>query len=216
MKKSGSWLVRYALEQVGVRHTFGIPGVHNTEIYDQLASSESIEPMLVTHEAYGAFMADAVSRCSDALGTLVIVPAAGVAYASAGIGEAFLDGVSMLVICGGIRTDTGHGYQLHDVDQHAMLAPITKGTWKAETHADIVPMIFAAAQLATSGEPGPVFVEVPVDLQLFKGEVGELPSYQAPVLETTIDTEAVAAAARMLALAEHPALVRRLGRLWRQ
>jgi acetolactate synthase-1/2/3 large subunit len=206
MKKTGSWLVRYALEQVGVRHTFGIPGVHNTEIYDQLASSPSIEPMLVTQEAYGAFMADAVSRCSDSLGTLLIVPAAGVAYASAGIGEAFLDGVAMLVICGGIRADTGHGYQLHDIDQHAMLAPITKGTWKAETQADIVPMIFAAAQLATAGEPGPVFVEIPVDLQLFKGEVGELPVYSNPVVESAIDDEAIAAAVRLLLDAEHPAL----------
>ena len=206
MKKTGSWLVRYALEQVGVRHTFGIPGVHNTEIYDQLAASESIEPLLVSHEACGAFMADAVSRCSDALGTLLIVPAAGVAYASAGIGEAFLDGVAMLVICGGIRADTGHGYQLHDIDQHAMLAPITKGTWKAVTHADIVPMIFAASQLATAGEPGPVFVEIPVNLQLFRGEVGELPTYQAPVADHALDTEAIAAAASMLAKAEHPGL----------
>ena len=42
MKKSAAWLTRHALEQIGVRHTFGIPGVHNTEIYDELAASESI------------------------------------------------------------------------------------------------------------------------------------------------------------------------------
>ena len=43
MKKSGAWLVRYALEQIGVRYTFGIPGVHNTEIYDELENSETIQ-----------------------------------------------------------------------------------------------------------------------------------------------------------------------------
>ena len=88
MKKTGAWLARYALEQIGVRFTFGIPGVHNTELYDELAQSESIKPILVTHEAGGAFMADAISRTSNQIGTLVIVPAAGAAYASAGIGEA--------------------------------------------------------------------------------------------------------------------------------
>jgi hypothetical protein len=41
---TAAWLIRYALEELGVRHTFGIPGVHNIELYDELASSESIEP----------------------------------------------------------------------------------------------------------------------------------------------------------------------------
>ncbi|MFB3078653.1 MAG: thiamine pyrophosphate-binding protein, partial [Lysobacterales bacterium] len=102
MKKSGAFLVRHALEQLGVRFTFGIPGVHNTEIYDELATSQLIRPLLVTHEAGAAFMADAVSRTSDSIGTLVVVPAAGLTHAMSGIGEAFLDGIPMLVISGGI------------------------------------------------------------------------------------------------------------------
>ena len=77
MKKTGAFLVRYALENLGVRYTFGIPGLHNTEIYDELASSELIRPLLVTHEAGAAFMADAVSRTGDSIGTLLVVPAAG-------------------------------------------------------------------------------------------------------------------------------------------
>ena len=68
MKKSGADLVAYALEQVGVEFTFGIPGVHNTEIYDALARSEKITPLLVTHEQCASFMADAVSRTSSSIG----------------------------------------------------------------------------------------------------------------------------------------------------
>ena len=56
-KKSGAWLVRWALEQLPVTHTFGIPGVHNTEIYDELNKSERIHPVLVTHEAGASFIA---------------------------------------------------------------------------------------------------------------------------------------------------------------
>ena len=177
MQKTAAWLARHALEQVGVRYTFGIPGVHNTELYDEFAASGSITPVLVAHEGGGAFMADAVSRSGAGLGTLLIVPAAGVTHAASGIGEAYLDGIPLLVIAGGIRRDTGRAYQLHDMDQHALLAPITKGRWRVDTHAEVVPAIYEACRLAMSGEPGPVFVEIPVNLQLMTGEAGDIPEY---------------------------------------
>ena len=117
MKKTAAWLAVRALEQIGVRYTFGIPGVHNTELYDELNSSEQITPVLVTHEGGGAFMADAVSRCGGGIGTLVIVPAAGFTHAASGIGEALLDGIPMLILSGGIRQDADKRYQLHEMDQ---------------------------------------------------------------------------------------------------
>ncbi len=177
MQKTAAWLARHALEQVGVRYTFGIPGVHNTELYDEFAASGSITPVLVAHEGSGAFMADAVSRSGAGLGTLLIVPAAGVTHAASGIGEAFLDGIPLLVIAGGVRRDTGRAYQLHDMDQHALLAPITKGCWRVDTHAEVVPVIYEACRLAMSGEPGPVFVEIPVNLQLMTGDAGDIPEF---------------------------------------
>ncbi len=207
MARTAASLLREALEAVGVRYTFGIPGVHNTEIYDELEKSRSITPVLVTHEGGGAFMADAVSRSGTSLGTLVIVPAAGVTHAASGIAEAYLDGIPMLVIAGGIRRDTGRHYQLHDVDQHALLKPITKGTWLVERHDQVIPTIFEAVRLATSGEPGPVFVEIPVNLQLFTGEEGThagwpgLPSPAAACDQSSIDD-----AVRLLAGARSPGI----------
>ncbi len=206
MKKTGAWLVRFALEQIGVRYTFGIPGVHTTEIYDELNKSESIQPILVTHEGGGAFMADAISRTSDQTGTLLIVPAAGVTHAASGIGEAFLDGIPMLVISGGIHTESGKSYQLHDIDQHALLAPITKKTYKVEKHEEIIPAIYEAYQIANHGEPGPVFVEVPVNLQLFPGEISETPPFVADVVEEQLDHAAIQEAAQMLYDASSPGL----------
>ena len=216
MKKTAAWLVRYALEQIGVKYTFGIPGVHNTEIYDELDKSELIEPVLVTHEGYGAFMADAVTRSSNSIGTLVIVPAAGATHAASGIGEAFLDGIAMLVISGGVRTDSDFSYQLHDMDQHKMLEPITKKTYKITHHDEVVSTIFEAYEVATSGEPGPVFVEVPVNFQLDKGEITHLPIFKAlqeklqaeksshPLSETAL--KSINMAAKLLANAENPGL----------
>ncbi|MDH4019947.1 MAG: thiamine pyrophosphate-binding protein [Xanthomonadales bacterium] len=206
MKKTGAWLVRFALEQIGIKYTFGIPGVHNTEIYDELNKSDSIQPVLVTHEGGAAFMADAISRTSSHIGTLLIVPAAGVTHAASGIGEAFLDGIPMLVISGGIRTDSGKTYQLHEMDQHALLAPITKKTYKVETYEQIIPAIYEAYQVATSGEPGPVFVEVPVNFQLFPGEVSEIPEFVATLSENQLDLKAIQRAAESLYEAASPGL----------
>ncbi len=184
MQKTGAWLVTYALEQLPIKHTFGIPGVHNTELYDELNKSAKIRPILVTHEGGGAFMADGISRTSDDIGTLVIVPAAGVTHAMSGIGEAFLDGVPMLVIAGGTRRDSDRSFQLHQWDQHAALEALTKKTFLIERHDEIVSTIFEAYKIATSDEPGPVFVEVPVEIQLFRGDVKTLPPYNPlPVAE---------------------------------
>jgi acetolactate synthase-1/2/3 large subunit len=200
-------LAREALEQLGIRYTFGIPGVHNTELYDQIGASESITPVLVAHEGGGAFMADGVSRTGAGVGALLIVPAAGVTHAASGIGEAFLDGIPMIVIAGGIRRDLGRAYQLHDMDQHALLAPITKARWRIERHADVIPVIHEAYRVATSGEPGPVFVEIPANLQLMPGDAGERPAF-VPAAPTGSRAAApdVARAAKALRGAKNPGI----------
>ncbi|MBV9564780.1 MAG: thiamine pyrophosphate-binding protein, partial [Bradyrhizobium sp.] len=206
MKRTGAWLAVYALEQIGARFTFGIPGVHTTELYDALNNSNRITPVLVTHEGGGAFMADAVSRLSDSVGVLTVVPAAGLTHAASGIGEAFLDGVPMLVVSGGSRTDTGHEYQLHQMDTHRFMGGLTKATFRVTGHDEVVPTLFKAYDIATSGEPGPVFVELPVNILIMTAEVGELPVFrpsQVPRIEAAAD---IAQAADLLAGARHPCI----------
>lgn len=204
MKKSGAWLARYALEQLGIRYTFGIPGVHNTELYDELNNSSQITPMLVSHECGGAFMADAMSRLSESVGTLVVVPAAGLTHAASGIGEAFLDGIPMLVICGGIRTDVDWQFQLHAMDLHQFMKGITKATYKIERAEDVVTTLFDAYRVATSGEPGPVFIELPMNVQMFPSEVGELPVWKAPALPAPAAKAQIDAAVTLLKHAKKP------------
>jgi acetolactate synthase-1/2/3 large subunit len=207
MKRTGASLVVHALEQLGVRYTFGIPGVHTVEIYDELNKSEQIRPVLVTHEVGAAFMADAVSRTTDTIGTLMIVPAAGVTHAMSGIGEAFLDGIPMLVITGGIRRDTGHYYQLHQIDQGRLAAAVCKRTYLLKSHQEIIPILYEAYDLATSGTPGPVLIEVPAELQMFAGEVDSLPDYQRKMpVAPPPDSKLVTEAADRLKAAQHPGI----------
>lgn len=206
MKKTGAQLVVYALEQIGIKYTFGIPGTHTTELYDAMNKSEQITPILVTHEGGGAFMADAISRTSDSIGVLTIVPAAGLTHAMSGIGEAFLDGIPMLVLAGGTHRASGKSYQLHQFDQMALAKSITKAQFLIEKHEDVIPTLYKAYDIATSGEPGPVFVELPVNLQLFAAEVKELPQYIPLKEKENPNQELIEQAVNLLSTAKNPML----------
>ena len=206
MKTTAAALVRHALEQIGVRYTFGIPGVHNIELYDELVGSEQITPVLVSHEGGGAFMADAISRATDTIGVLAIVPAAGITHSMSGVGEAFLDGVPMLIVSGGIRTDMKQSFQLHDVDQQALMKPLTKAQFKIERYEDAIPTVYQAYEIAVSGEPGPVFIEIPANLQLLTGHVDSMPVADIRIRRPELDQQQLRDAAAMLAAAEKPGL----------
>ena len=206
MKKTGAELLVYALEQIGVQYTFGIPGVHNTEIYDQLNSSKQIGPILVTHEAAASFMGLGVSCTSKSIGTIVIVPAAGVTNAMSGIGEAYLDGIPLLVISGGTRRDIGKSYQLHQLNHEKLVQAITKKYYLIENHEQIISTVYDAYNKAINGEPGPVFVEVPVEIQLFRGTVNEMPPYQPPKKAKTFGKDQIKKAAELLKNAKNPGI----------
>jgi acetolactate synthase I/II/III large subunit len=206
MRKTAARLTVRALENIGVRYTFGIPGVHNIELYDELNRSKLIHPVLVTHEMAAAFMADAISRTTDSIGTLAVVPAAGLTHAMSGIGEAWLDGIAMLVISGGVRTDIDKGYQLHELDQHELLKPLTKATYKITSNDTVTEQIHQAWLTAISDEPGPVYVELPANLQLKADDPG--PPSQTPEKPTprVAGHDAIEQAVALLGAAQRPGI----------
>ena len=183
MKLTGGQIVVRALEDEGVALAFGIPGTHNIELYDALAGSTKVRPVLVTDEQSASFMADAVWRASagSALACANVVPGAGLTHAMSGIAEAFLDDAALLVLGCGIRRDTGKAYQLHDVDQAAMVRPVTKAQLRPETGAELYAAVRDACRLAREAPAGPVFVEVPANLYLttHEGDFGS-PLHPAP------------------------------------
>jgi acetolactate synthase-1/2/3 large subunit len=171
MKLTGAEIVRRALEDEGIPFTFGIPGTHNIELYDALAASARVRPILVTDEQSASFMADAVARVSNALGCANVVPGAGLTHALSGIAEAYLDGIPMLVLACGIRRDTGHAFQLHDVDQLAIARPVTKAQFRPERGEDLYRTLREACAIARAAPAGPVIVEVPANHYLFRHPV---------------------------------------------
>lgn len=172
MKMTGGDIVVRALEDEGVPFAFGIPGTHNIELYDSLVRSRSVRPILVTDEQSASFMADGVSRSSGKLAVVNVVPGAGLTHALSGIAEACMDGVPMLVLACGIRTDTTRAFQLHDVDQLAIARPVTKAQLRPRQGSEIYATIRRACRLARSAPSGPVIVEIPVNYYLTRHEPG--------------------------------------------
>jgi acetolactate synthase-1/2/3 large subunit len=169
----GGRLVARALEDEGIELAFGIPGTHNIELYDALAASGRVRTILVTDEQSASFMADGAWRASGRLACVNVVPGAGLTHAMSGIAEAFMDTVPMLVLGCGIRRDTGRAFQLHDVDQAAMVAPVTKAQLRPASARELYATIRKACEIARSGAPGPVFVEVPAELYLLSHDVSD-------------------------------------------
>jgi len=179
MKVTGGDIVVRALEDEGVGFTFGIPGTHNIELYDSLARSSSVRPVLVTDEQSASFMADGVARASGRLAAVNLVPGAGLTHALSGIAEAYLDGIPMLVLACGIRRDTGRAFQLHDVDQLAIARPVTKVQLHAENGSEIYATVRRACQIARSAPAGPALVEIPAEHYFFRHDSAlELPDPQ--------------------------------------
>lgn len=211
MKRTGGEWVACALEDEGVSFAFGIPGTHNLELYDALAQSARVRPVLVTDEQSASFMADGVSRASGQLGVVNLVPGAGLTHALSGIAEAYLDGIPLLVLACGIRTDTGKAYQLHDVDQLALARPVTKAQLRPEHGTEIYATIRRACRLARAAPPGPVIVEIPVNHYLFRHEAEPGPADEPAHPRLEPRAEDVARAKRLLAESRRPLLYLGLG-----
>jgi acetolactate synthase I/II/III large subunit len=204
MTMSGASLVVKALEDEGVRFTFGIPGTHNIELYDALDASTTVAPVLVTDEQSASFMADGVSRSTGLVGVANLVPGAGLTHALSGIAEAYLDGIPLVVLACGIRGDTGKAYQLHDIDQLALVRPVTKAARRVESPDAIYTSVRAAFALARAAPAGPVVVEIPAEYYLLRHEASEPRFEQPPRALNAPDAESARRAVELLRSAQRP------------
>jgi len=203
MHKTGAQLVRYALEQLSIKNTFGIVGLHNRELYNELNESGSITPHLVNQELSAVFMADAISRTSSPgeIGAILITADA---IISQGIAEAFISGIPLLIIAGGPLANT----PTNGIDQQQLLQPVTKACFKITQLEDVVSTIFEAQQIAISDKPGPVFVEIPIDVQLHTEDLDKpLPVHLSAANQAELDQQQIDATARRLLNAQSPSLL---------
>jgi acetolactate synthase-1/2/3 large subunit len=166
---TGGELVARVLRRAGVSHVFTLCGGHILPIYDGCLT-EGIRLVDVRHEQAAAHAADAYARLTRGLGVALVTAGPGVTDAVTGVANAW-SARSPLLLIGGAAPQGLRGLgALQEMEQVAMLRPITKGAWSVVETRQIPEILGTAIRTALSGRPGPVFVEIPVDLLLNRVE----------------------------------------------
>ena len=160
-KLTGAQAVVATLMQEGTDCVYGIPGAQENELWDAM-KTKGLPYLLCTHEFSAAAMADGAARSTGKAGVMCVVPGPGVTNSLTGLGEALIDSVPIVCIVGDIaQGEKFRPFQVHCLDQVALLKPVTKGVF-AVAHVSQIPCaIRKAFALAMDGEPGPVAVVVP-------------------------------------------------------
>jgi acetolactate synthase I/II/III large subunit len=195
-KYTGAHVTAAALQQHGVGCVFGIPGAQENELWDAF-KTRGVPYLLVTHEFSAATMADGYARATGCPGVICVVPGPGVTNSLSGLGEALLDSVPIVAIVGDVGCGShARPFQVHSLNQVALLQPVTKGVFCPKSVAEIPFAIQQAFVCARSGEPGPTAVVIPYNFFL-EAEEFRVPPPPGP--ELTWNEDCVGQAIRLLA-----------------
>jgi acetolactate synthase I/II/III large subunit len=195
-------LARYlieALEAAGVRHVFGIPGVHNLELYRALEGS-SLRHVTGRHEQGLGFMADGYARLSGRPGVCFTISGPGVSNIATALGQAYGDSIPLLVIASqnrGGEAGSGRGF-LHELpDQCALAAAVAAESFAIAEPGQLPEVLARAFARFASARPRPVYIEIPLDLLAADAAGLALPAPASPAPDA--DPGALAAAGVLLA-----------------
>lgn len=203
-------LVEY-LERLEVDVIFGLCGHTIIALLDALRTS-SIRFITTRHEQVAAHAADGYSRVSGKVGVLLTHLGPGLTNAVTGVANAALDSVPMVVIAGDIPSHYfgRHAHQevlLHqDADQFRIYEPFCKRIYRVDRPADLPRAIERAFHLSQTGRPGPVLVDVPMDVFSADLPAGAFDRAPAEVSRPAIDSETAERIVTALATAERPVL----------
>src|SRR5437870_2434557 len=161
----GELLVR-RLREHGVRHVFGYPGGQLTPIYDALYQGPGIRHILARDEQAAGFMADGYARATGEPGVCLAVCGPGMLNAATPLATAFTDSVPILLLSGQVPK-AGRGSRsgyYHENDQLEACASFTKWRAYVDEVQNIRPQLDLAMAALTSSRPGPVLLEIPLDV----------------------------------------------------
>lgn len=198
-------LVR-TLEDLGVRLVFGLPGVHNLEIWNALGTS-AIRLVGVRHEQAAVYAADGYARATGRLGVALVTTGPGAANTLGATGEARASGSPVLVIAtdipAALRRPGVYRGVLHETrDQQAMFVPVTKHALTVTRAGEIADAVSRCGRDACGSPTGPVYLGIPTDLLAQRAAPhGAAPAVQ---VDTVDDPAKLARAAGLLRQARRP------------
>ena len=210
-------LVR-ALELEGVRYVFGHPGHGNTNILDAIYDSNQIAFKLTRHEQAAAHIADGYARICGDIGVCCASVGPGPANMVMGLASALAASSPVVAIFGGVISrwagrgqlqETSPFYGLPDQSFVQVLQPVVKKVWQVQ-HPDLIPeVVRKACALARAGNPGPVAIEIPWDLQAAFHDFDDIPQPErySHAGRVRADAAAISQAAETLHQGAHPIIV---------
>ncbi|HWU01735.1 MAG TPA: thiamine pyrophosphate-binding protein, partial [Novosphingobium sp.] len=165
-ERSGAQILVESLARQGVEYVFGYPGGAVLPIYDALFSEERIRHILVRHEAGAAHAAEGYARSTGKPGVVLVTSGPGATNAVTGIADAFLDSIPLVVITGQVPTALIGSDAFQEADTVGITRHCTKHNYLVKDPADLAAVIDEAFQVATTGRPGPVVIDIPKDVQI--------------------------------------------------
>jgi len=166
---SGAEIVFKSLEDQNVEFIFGYPGGAVLPIYDELKNHKSIKHILVRHEQGAGHAAEGYARSSGKPGVLLVTSGPGATNAVTALTDAYMDSVPLVCISGQVPTHLIGTDAFQEADTTGITRPCTKHNWLVKDVNDLGKIIHKAFEVATTGRPGPVLVDIPKDIQFNKG-----------------------------------------------
>ena len=168
---SGAQIIIETLIEQGVTDVFGYPGGQVLNIYDELyKASDRINHVLAAHEQGASHAADGYSRVTGKVGVVVATSGPGATNLVTGIATAMLDSIPMVAITGNVPTSLIGKDSFQEINIMGITLPITKHNYFVTDVNELADTIREAFQIAKSGRPGPVLIDVPKDVQIAKCE----------------------------------------------
>ncbi len=165
MKLTGAQVMVKCLEEEGVSTIFGYPGGAILPFYDALRDSDQIRHILTAHEQGAAHAADGFARASGKVGVCCATSGPGATNLVTGLANAFLDSIPVVAITGQVKSSLiGHD-AFQEVDITGITTPVTKQNFLVNKPEELAQTMRLAFQIARSGRPGPVLVDVANDVQ---------------------------------------------------
>jgi len=208
MKMKGSEAIVASLEAEGCDVAFGFPGGVMIPLYDALMDARTLRHILVRHEQGAVHAADGYARATGKVGVCMATSGPGATNLVTGIANAYLDSVPIVALTGQVRGDLIGTDAFQEADTTGITLPIVKHSYLVTDPADIPQVIHEAFHIAGTGRPGPVVIDLPVNISLAEMNYREPTGLDLPGYKPTVEghTKQIRAAARALAAAERPVL----------
>ena len=166
---SGAEIVFKSLEDQKVEYIFGYPGGAVLPIYDELKNHKKIKHILARHEQGAGHAAEGYARSSGKPGVLLVTSGPGATNAVTALTDAYMDSIPVVCISGQVPTHLIGTDAFQECDTTGITRPCTKHNWLVKNVNDLADIMNQAFEIATTGRPGPVLVDIPKDIQFNKG-----------------------------------------------